>query len=238
MRLNPIARCTRSLVLGVSAIFALSTLAACSTETKETPAASAPGTSVTAMPAAANFIADMPADKGSTTMTTMAIAVEGDKVVAYATNGTNNEAYFMGTQKDGRMDLTSTFADRLTASYDGSKVDGELVMNEVGAAPVKFAAARVEEPAGMYTAAQGNSRATWVVRPDRTMVGVMDNSAPGDHKVTDAIAAQDQQFKDKVRQMRLDRKMQPAPPMTFGTWTMDMGGTKVTAVPVSGGMTI
>lgn len=90
----------------------------------------------------------------------------------------------------------------------------------------------------MYTAAQGNSRATWVVRPDRTMVGVMDNSAPGDHKVTDAIAAQDQQFKDKVRQMRLDRKMQPAPPMTFGTWTMDMGGTKVTAVPVSGGMTI
>lgn len=238
MRLNPIAKSMRVLVGGVGAIVALTTLTACTSGTNETPAASSPSSSVPAMPAAANFIADMPADNGSSTMTTMAIAVEGDKVVAFATNGINDAAYFIGTQKDGRMDLTSTFADHLTASYDGSKVDGELVMNENGAAPQKFEAARVEEPAGMYTAAHANSRATWVVRPDRTMVGVMDNSAPGDHKVTDAIAAQDQQFKDKVRQMRLERKMQPAPPMTFGTWTMDMGGTRVTAVPVSGGMTL
>ena len=122
------------------------------------------------------------------------------------------------------MDLTSSFADHLTASYDGSKIDGELVMNEQGAAPQRFAAARVEAPAGIYTAAHGNSRATWVARPDRTLVGVMDNSAPGDHKVTDAIAAEDQQFKDKVRQMRLGQQMQQAPPMTFGTWATQMGG--------------
>lgn len=236
MRLNSIAKRTRTLVLGASAIIALCTLTACSNGTTETPAASAPASSVSAMPASANFIADMTADSGAT-MTTMAIAVEGDKVVAYATNGTNDEAYFFGTQKDGRMDLTSMYADHLTASYDGSKVDGELVMNEDGAAPQTFAASRVEAPAGMYTAAHGDSRATWVVRPDRSTVGVMNNSAPGDHKVTDANAAQDQQFKDTVRQMRLDRQMQQAPTMTFGTWTMDMGGTKVTAVPVTGGMT-
>lgn len=236
MRLNSIAKRTRVLALGASALVAMGAFVACSNGTTESPAASAPISSATAMPASANFIADMPAAGGSA-MTTMAIAVEGNKVIAYATNGTDDEAYFFGTQKDGRMDLTSMYADHLTASYDGSEVDGQLVVNEVGAAPQKFAASRVEAPAGMYTAAQGKSRATWVVRPDRSIVGVMDNSAPGDHKVTDAIATQNQQFKDNVRQMRLDRQMQQAPRMSFGTWAMDMNGTKVTAVPVTGGMT-
>lgn len=235
MRLTSIVKGTRSLLLGAAAVIAVGTFIACSTGTNETPAASAPASSAVAMPAKANFIADMPAT-GASTMTTMAIAVEGDRVVAYATNGTNDEAYFVGTQKDGRMDLTSAFADRLTASYDGSTVDGELVMNEDGATPQKFAAARVEAPAGMYTAARGDSRATWVVRPNRSVVGVMNNSAPGDHKVTDAIAAQDQQFKDDVRRMRLKQQMQQAPPMAVGVWTVEMGGAKVTAIPVTGGM--
>jgi hypothetical protein len=170
------------------------------------------------MPAAATFIADMPAAQG-TSMTTVAITVEGDEVVAYATNGANDEAYFFGTQSNGQMDLTSTYADRLKASFDGKNVSGEIVMNENGAAPEKFAASPVAAPAGIYTAAHDNSRATWVVGPNHTMVGIMvlNNSAPGDHKITDAIAAQNQQFKDRVRQMRLDRQMQPAPQMAFGT---------------------
>ncbi|WP_140689182.1 hypothetical protein [Mycolicibacterium hodleri] len=236
MTLKSIVTYTRSLVLGTGAIIMVSTLAACSNGTNGTPAAETPASIGSAMPAMANFISDMAADHPSA-MTTMAIAVEGDRVVAYATNGINDEAYFFGTQTDGRMDLTSTFADHLTASYDGSKVDGELVMNEEGAAPQRFAASRVEAPAGIYTAAHGTSRATWVARPDRSLVGVMNNSAPGDHKVTDAIATQDQQFKDEVRQKRLEQRMQQAPTMTFGTWTMEMDGKKVTAVPVTGGMT-
>ncbi len=235
MSLNSIVKGTRSLLLGAATFIAVGTFTACSTAANEIPTASAPASSVGAMPAMANFIADMPAN-GASTMTTMAIAVEGDKVVAYATNGTTDEAYFFGTQKDGRMDLTSAFADHLTASYDGSTVDGELVMNEDGVAPQKFAAARVAAPAGMYTAAHGNSRATWVVRPDRSLVGVMNNSAPGDHKVTDAIAAQDQQFKEEVRRMRLNQQMQQAPSMAVGAWTVEMGGAKVTAIPVTGGM--
>ena len=235
MRLTPTVKRPRSLLMGAAAFIAVGTFTACSTAATETPTASAPASSAVAMPAMANFIADMPV-AGDSTMTTMAIAVEGDKVVAYATNGTNDEAYFFGTQRDGRMDLTSAFADHLTASYDGSTVDGELVMNEDGANPQKFAAARVAAPAGMYTAAHGNSRATWVVRPDRSLVGVMNNSAPGDHKVTDAIAAQDQQFRDDVRRMRLKQQMQQAPPMSVGAWTAEMGGAKVTAIPVTGGM--
>lgn len=131
------------------------------------------------MPAAATFIADMPAAQG-TSMTTVAITVEGDEVVAYATNGANDEAYFFGTQSNGQMDLTSTYADRLKASFDGKNVSGEIVMNENGAAPEKFAASPVAAPAGIYTAAHDNSRATWVVGPNHTMVGIMvlNNSAP------------------------------------------------------------
>ncbi len=232
MRLNAISKDSGALALAASAVIALGTLTACSSGTPQTPATSA----AAAMPAQATFIADMPAAPGAP-VTTMAITVDGDRVVAYATNGTNSEAYFFGMQKDGQMDLDSMYADHLKATFDGEKVSGVILMNENGASPEKFAASPVVAPAGIYTAVHGDTRASWVVRPDRTMVGVMDNSAPGDHKVTDAIAAQDQQFKERVRQMRLDRQMQPAPQMAHGTWSMDMNGTTVTAVPVTGNMT-
>lgn len=235
MSLRLIFKGTRSLLLGAATFIAVGTFTACSTAVNETPTASAPASSAVAMPAMANFIADMSVN-GASTMTTMAIAVEGGRVVAYATNGTTDQAYFFGTQEDGRMDLTSAFADHLTASYDGSTVHGELVMNEDGASAQKFAAVRVAAPAGMYTAAHGTSRATWVVRPDRIVVGVVNNSAPGDHKVTDAIAAHDQQFRDDVRRMRLKQQMQQAPAMAVGVWTVEMDGAEVTAIPVTGGM--
>lgn len=80
------------------------------------------------------------------------------------------------------------------------------------------------------------ARASYVVRPDRTITGVMDNSAPGDHKVTDAVAMQQQQYRDQVRQMRLDQQMQQAPPMQYGTWTTVVHDVPVTATRVSGDM--
>lgn len=236
MRLNVIRARTGALALSAGAIIAASTLTACASSKPEATATSATTSVAAAMPVQATFIADMPATPGAL-MTTMAITVEGDKVVAYATNGANDDAYFIGTQKDGRIDLDSMYADHLTASFDGQKVSGVITMNENGAAPEKFAASPVAAPAGIYTATHGTSRASWVVRPNHTMSGVMDNSAPGDHKVTDAIAAENQEFKDSVRQMRLERQMQPAPLMTYGTWSMDMHGKTVTAVPITGSMT-
>ena len=225
---------TRVLMVGAGAAVALGMLTACSSGAQDV--ASSPGTSGTAapMPSSATFIADVPEANGQ--LLTMAVTVEGDKVVAYATDGTNDEAYFFGTQTDGEMDLMSMYGDNLKGSFDGGKLNGEVTMNEPQAAPVAFAASTVAAPAGLYTAAQGNARATFVVRPDRTMTGVMDNSAPGDHKVTDAIMARDQAFKDKVREMRLDRQMQRAPQMTYGTWSMQMNGSTVTAVRVTGDM--
>ncbi len=224
---------TRALVVAAGAIITLGLFTACSNGAREeAPAASATTTTAATMPESATFIADMPEPDGKTM--TMAIAVEGDKVVAYATNGTNDEAYFVGTQDDGQMELMSTYGDTMKASFDEGEVNGEITMNEANARPVKFVASSVAAPAGMYTATHGSARATWVVRPDHTMVGVMDNSAPGDHKVTDAQMAQAQEFKDRVRQMRLDRQMQQAPQLKMDTMEADMDGTMVRATRVTG----
>ena len=210
-----------ALVMGAGAMIALGML-------------TAPTSTAAPMPPSATYIADMPENEGATM--TMAVTVDGDNVVAYATNGTNDEAYFFGTQRDGQMDLMSMYGDNLKASFDGATLNGEVTMNETDAAPLKFAASSVAAPAGLYTATHDTARASWVVRPDHTMTGVMDNSAPGDHKVTDAVMAREQAFKDEVRQMRLDRQLQPAPPMTYGNWSMNMNGSTVTAVRVTGDM--
>ncbi|WP_235435829.1 hypothetical protein [Mycobacterium sp. EPa45] len=186
------------------------------------------------MPQSATFMADVPEANGTTM--TMAITVEGDKVVAFTTDGVKDEAYFKGTQKDGTMTLTSMYGDTLKASFNGTVVSGTVLMNESNSVPTKFKAASVPAPAGIYTAAHDNMRATWVVRPDHTLTGVMNNSAPGDHKITDAIMAQNQAFMDQVRQMRVNLQLHQAPPMTYGTWTTRMGGTTMNAVRVTGDM--
>lgn len=216
---------------GSSAIVALGLLTACSTGATEQPAST--GTA-TAMPASVTFMADVHEEGGDTM--TMAVTVEGAKVPAYTTNGNNDEAYFFGTQKDDHMDLMSMYGDNLKASFDGGRLTGEVTMNEPRVASVKFAASSVAAPAGLYTATHDGARASWVVRPDHTMTGVMDNSAPGNHKVTDAVMARSQAFKDSVRQMRLDRQLHQAPPMAYGTWSMPMGGSMMKAVRVTGDM--
>lgn len=189
-----------------------------------------------AMPQSGTFVADMAEPDGNTMA--LGIAVEGEMVTAYATDGTSDEAVFMGTQSNGTMTLNSPYQDQLTASFDGSNVNGTITMNEPNAQPHNFSASLVSAPAGIYTAAAGDSRTTWVVRPNQTMVGMMMPNSKRDREVIDQINAEQQEFKDKVRQMRLERQMQPAPPMTYGTWQTTMNGTTMTAVPVTGGMTL
>jgi hypothetical protein len=189
-----------------------------------------------AMPQSGTFVADMAEPDGNTMA--LGIAVEGEMVTAYATDGTSDEAVFMGTQSNGTMTLTSPYQDQLTASFDGSNVNGTITMNEPNAQPHNFSASLVSAPAGIYTAAAGDSRTTWVVKPNQTMVGMMMPNSKRDREVIDQINAEQQEFKDKVRQMRLERQMQPAPQMTYGTWQTTMNGTTMTAVPVTGGMTL
>ena len=185
-----------------------------------------------AFPVTGSYLADLPGQNGMTT--TMAITVDGDDVAAYATNGVNDEAYFSGAEHNGSIDLMSTYQDHLVAAFDGTTVNGTVTMNDV-AQP--FTAPAVAAPAGIYTTELGDSRAAWVVRPDHSMVGMQDRMSRRDGELIGELLQDQQNFQDEVRQMRADRQLQPAPSMMYGTWSVDMNGTPMTAVPVTGDMT-
>ena len=130
-----------ALVVGAGAVIALGML-------------TAPTSTAAPMPPSATFITDVPEANGATM--TMAVTVDGDNVVAYATNGTNDEAYFFGTKKDGQMDLMSMYGDNLNASFDGTTLTGAVTMNETDATPMKFAASAVNSRA---------TRSSWAGTP-------------------------------------------------------------------------
>ncbi len=217
----------RTMVLAASTITALGTLPMASLANAAPPAVEA-----VAFPASGSYLADLPGQDGMTT--SMAITVDGDDVAAYATNGVNDEAYFSGAEHNGSIDLTSTYQDHLVAAFDGTAVNGTVTMNDV-AQP--FTAPAVAAPAGIYTIELGDSRAAWVVRPDRSMVGMEARMSRHDGELIGQLLQDQQNFQDEVRQMRVDRQLQPAPSMMYGTWSVDMNGTPMTAVPVTGDMT-
>jgi len=218
----------RTLVLAATAITTLGALPVTSLANAAPPAGEA-----VPFPESGRYVADLPGRDGVTT--TMAITVDGDNVAAYATNGVNDEAYFTGTEQNGSIDLTSKYQDHVVGAFDGTAVNGTLTMNDFAQS---YAATAVSAPAGIYTTEMGDARASWVVRPDRTMTGTQDRMSRRDDELIGQILQDQQDSPDEVRQMRIDRQLQPAPPMMYGTWHVDMNDTPMTAVPVTGNMTI
>ena len=132
---------------------------------------------------------------------TIGIAVDGAEVAAYACNGTDDEAWFFGNQTDGKIDITSRFRDTLSAEFDGTDVEGDLTMNGVS---YEFTAPAVPAPAGMYTAAADGVRASWVVRPDGSAIGVQFNGGVSgrDFEQAELQQLKDEQFRASVRNKR------------------------------------
>jgi hypothetical protein len=217
----------RTLLVGVSAILALGTLSACSNgpSTESNPAAS-----VAPFPTTAKYIADM--EKDGKTMT-IGIAVDGNEIAAYACNGTDDEAWFFGNQSDGVVDVTSKFRDTLKASFNGTDVTGDLTMNGV---TYTFAAASVPAPAGMYTAELDGVRASWVVRPDGSAVGVQRNSDGVNRELdqSDIRQLKDADFQNKVRNQRKLQQAQQIVSLQNKTFTSKINGHDVTPKIVSG----
>ncbi len=203
-------------VMVLCGTFAVALTAACSSPTEQ-PAQS----SEVSMPESANFVADVATSDGSTV--TMAIAVQGKDVVGYATNGVDEQTYLVGTQENGQVSLTSGLGGTLTGSFDGDALSGDLVLGEANAAALSFKAPEVQEPAGLYTATTGSDRASWVVRPDRTMVGMMDKMC---------VAGFFLDVDDRCR----DRDPVRAPAMKMDPMSADMDGNDVKPMKVTGGM--
>ncbi len=206
---------TRSLLVALSALVAFGTLSACSnSSTQEATSPSQPAppeTSAAApFPASARYMADMTAADGKTM--TIGISVDGEDVAAYACNGTDDEAWFFGTQTDGAIDLKSRFRDTLAAEFDGTDVTGEVMMNGV---EYTFSAASVTGVAGMYTAESNGVRASWVVRPDRSAVGVQFSGFVEGDRNFDVFNLDELSDFDVRNDVRNKRKLTPAGPIEF-----------------------
>jgi hypothetical protein len=231
---------TRSLILGASAIIAFGTLSACS-GSSTTQATSAPSTAAPTsaavdenFPASARYIADMPMKDGRTM--TLGVAVDGEKVVGYACDGSKDEAWFFGKQNGGAVDITGKFQDNLKAEVagtDGNAVVGDLTMDGVA---YHFSAPQVADPAGMYTADLDGVRASWVVRSDNTATGVQFNGGISgrDFEQAELQQLKDFQFRNAVRNKRI---LQQAAQLQLGSFTSTINGKPVTAKLVTGNTT-
>jgi hypothetical protein len=238
----------RILLLGVVALLAFAALSACSSGTKEatetsgttksTESPQASGTSATPAPATASpfpqsakYIADTKSPDGKPMV--IGIAVDGTDIAAYACNGTDDEAWFFGNQKDGKIDITSRFKDTLRAEFNGKDVVGDLTMNGVA---FKFSAPAVPAPAGMYTAELNGVRASWVVRPDGSATGVQFNGGISGRDFEQAELQQlnEQQFRNSVRNKRQLQQAQQITQLANRSARSTINGTEVTPVVVDG----
>jgi hypothetical protein len=210
----------RALLIGASAVVAFGTLAACSTDNETKPHA---------FPQSASYIADVPGVHGRTV--TIGLTVKGDDVAAYTCDGATDEAWFFGTENDGSLDLTGKFADHLTAAFDGTKINGTLTLDD---ANYQFSAVPVSAPAGVYTAAAGGARSSWIVRPDHTFTGVLSANSKRDREVIDQIDAQQADFKAQIKARRIARQLVQASELHVGSWQSTINGTPVVATAVNG----
>ena len=229
---------TRTLLIGVSAMFALGTLSACSggtsteaTTTSEATATTPVSATAAPFPQSAKYIADMKAADGKTM--TIGIAVDGTEVAAYACNGTDDEAWFFGNQTDGKIDIKSRFRDTLSAEFDGTNVEGDLMMNGVS---YEFTAPAVPAPAGMYTAEADGVRASWVVRPDGSAIGVQFNGGVSgrDFEQAELQQLKDEQFRASVRNKRILQQAQQIARLQNNGFESTINGKRVVLVVVNG----
>jgi hypothetical protein len=227
----------RILLLGVIALLAVGALPACSssTSTNETKASETSTSAAPATPApfpqSAKYIADTKSPDGKPMV--IGIAVDGTDIAAYACNGTDDEAWFFGDQKEGKINITSRFKDTLSAEFNGKEVVGDLTMNGVA---YKFTAASVPAPAGMYTAEFEGVRASWVVRPDGSATGVQFNGGVSGRDFEQAELQQlnEQQFRTSVRNKRQLQQAQQITLLANKSAKSTINGHEVTPVIVDG----
>src|SRR6266576_5265839 len=114
-----------------------SAAAASSAAPAESAAASSPAPAATEPPTSAPAAAPAPAPTRTTPTRadftgrvgggggSVAVAVHGDKAVAYVCNGSTVEGWMRGKAENGKLTLTGKNNTHLTASYHAGKVSGE-----------------------------------------------------------------------------------------------------------------
>jgi len=223
----------RALLVMVAGLVVVGTLSACSGGSS-TEASSSSSTSSSSAPVpppkAATYVADMEADGKKMTI---GISVDGDQIAAYACNGVDDEAWFFGTKTDGKVDVTNKFRDTLAASFAGSDLTGNVVMNGTN---YTFTAAAVADPAGVYTVDLDGIRSSWIVRPDGSVTGVQFNGGitGRDFEQAELQQLNTAQFQAQVRNKRVLQQADQAVSLQNRTLTSKINGRSVTARTVTG----
>ena len=181
-----------------------------SSEAPEQSPAAAPSPAPTrTTPTRADFTGRVGGGGGS-----VAVAVHGDKAVAYVCNGSTVEGWMRGTVQGDKLVLTGKNKTHLTASIHTGTVTGDV---EAHGTDYSFSVSTVSKSSskssGLYQATavvQGKTiKAGWIVLGDGTQIGSLETDESGENAVT-------------------------APKLDLATMTARLGNLVLHAVPVSG----
>jgi hypothetical protein len=181
-----------------------------SSEAPEQSPAAAPSPAPTrTTPTRADFAGRVGGGGGS-----VAVAVHGDKAIAYVCNGSTVEGWMRGKVENGKLTLTGKNKTHLTASIHTGTVTGDV---EAHGTDYSFSVSTVSKSSGkssgLYQATavvQGKTiKAGWIVLDDNTQIGSLEEDELGEKAVT-------------------------APKLDVATMTARIGNVVLHAVPVSG----
>jgi len=99
----------------------------------------------------------------------IAVAVVGGQAAAYFCDGSRVESWLRGTASEGELNLRSKDGDSLEARLDGSKITGEIEINDER---LDFTIGEAKPPAGLYRAEGSSTTIGWIILSDGTQVGV------------------------------------------------------------------
>jgi hypothetical protein len=176
---------------------------------EQSPAATPSPAPARTTPTRADFTGRVGGGGGS-----VAVAVHGDKAIAYVCNGSTVEGWMRGKVDGDKLVLTGKNQTHLTASYHAGKVTGDV---EAHGTDYSFSVSTVSksssESSGLYQATevvQGKTiKAGWIVLGDGTQIGSVEINPSGKDAVT-------------------------APKLDVTTMTARIGNVVLHAVPVSG----
>jgi serine/threonine-protein kinase len=178
------------------------------------PAESSPAAAPSPVPARttptrADFVGRVGGGGGS-----VAVAVHGDKAIAYVCNGSTVEGWMRGKVAGDKLVLTGKNQTHLTASYHAGKVTGDVEAHDTDYSfSVSTVSKSTSKSSGLYQATavvQGKTiKVGWIVQDDGTQVGSLELNESGDTAVT-------------------------APKLDVATMTARIGNVVLHAVPVSG----
>jgi hypothetical protein len=105
----------------------------------------------------------------------VAIAIKGDRAVAYVCDGRRLEAWLTGTFTTGRLALRSRTGERLVGIVTAKSATGTFTLH---GRSLHFAIGVAGPPAGLYRSASSGRTIGWIVLPDGSQVGVDNDGTP------------------------------------------------------------